>query len=132
MSALVGLINSLPSFDVGTENTGKNGKGVDGKGGFISILHPNERVMTAEQNAMTAGLSNPMLADVAYQFKTGQLVPAGKANNSAVVNRLDSLYNLIEKQPQMITGLEQTLGGMMKLIVTEKKGHHKNTNTYKS
>ena len=132
MSALVGLINSLPSFDVGTENTGKNGKGVDGKGGFISILHPNERVMTAEQNAMTAGLSNPMLADVAYQFKTGQLVPAGKANNSTVVNRLDSLYNLIEKQPQMITGLEQTLGGMMKLIVTEKKGHHKNTNTYKS
>ena len=132
MSALVGLINSLPSFDVGTENTGKNGKGVDGKGGFISILHPNERVMTAEQNAMTAGLSNPMLADVAYQFKTGQLVPASKANNSAVVNRLDSLYNLIEKQPQMITGLEQTLGGMMKLIVTEKKGHHKNTNTYKS
>lgn len=132
MSALVGLINSLPSFDVGTENTGKNGKGVDGKGGFISILHPNERVMTAEQNAMTAGLSNPMLADVAYQFKTGQLVPAGQSNNSAVVNRLDSLYNLIEKQPQMITGLEQTLGGMMKLIVTEKKGHHKNTNTYKS
>jgi len=132
MSALVGLINSLPSFAVGTEDTGKNGKGVDGKGGFISILHPNERVMTAEQNAMTAGLSNPMLADVAYQYKTGQLVPSGQSNNTAVVNRLDSLYNLIEKQPQMITGLEQTLGGMMKLIVTEKKGNHRNTNTYKS
>ena len=132
MSALVGLINSLPSFDVGTENTGKNGKGVDGKGGFISILHPNERVMTAEQNAMTAGLSNPMLADVAYQFKTGQLVPAGQSNSFAVINELVQLRKTVEKQPQMITGLEQTLGGMMKLIVTEKKGHHKNTNTYKS
>jgi hypothetical protein len=132
MSALVGLINSLPSFDVGTENTGKNGKGVDGKGGFISILHPNERVMTAEQNAMTSGLSNPMLADVAYQFKTGQLVPAGQSNNFAVINELVQLRKTVEQQPQMITGLEQTLGGMMKLIVTEKKGHHKNTNTYKS
>lgn len=132
MTSLIGLINSLPSFFVGTEDTGKNGKGVDGKGGFVSILHPNERVMTAEQNAMTKGLSNPMLADVAYQFKTGNLVPKSHDGSFAVVSELVALRKAVEEQPQMITGLEQTLSGMMKLVVSEKKGNHKNTNTYKS
>jgi ABC-type transporter Mla subunit MlaD len=132
MTSLIGLINSLPSFFVGTEDTGKNGKGVDGKGGFVSILHPNERVMTAEQNAMTKGLSNPMLADVAWQYKTGNLVPKSNDGSFAVVSELVALRRAVEEQPQMITGLEHTLSGMMKLIVTEKKGNHKNTNTYKS
>jgi hypothetical protein len=132
MASLIGLINSLPSFFVGTEDTGKNGKGVDGKGGFVSILHPNERVMTAEQNAMTKGLSNPMLADVAWQYKTGNLVPKSYDGSFAVVSELVALRRAVEQQPKMITGLEQTLTGMVKLVVSEQRGSHKNTNIYKS
>jgi hypothetical protein len=132
MASLIGLINSLPSFFVGTEDTGKNGKGVDGKGGFVSILHPNERVMTAEQNAMTKGLSNPMLADVAWQYKTGNLVPKSYDGSFAVVSELVALRRVVEQQPKMITGLEQTLTGMVKLVVSEQRGSHKNTNIYKS
>ena len=41
--------SDLPTFRKGTERTGR-GK-VDGHGGFHSILHPDERVLTAEQNA---------------------------------------------------------------------------------
>ena len=37
---LTEFIKSLPAFFDGTDDTGKNGKGVDGKGGFLSILHP--------------------------------------------------------------------------------------------
>ena len=132
MASLIGLINSLPSFLVGTEDTGKNGKGVDGKGGFVSILHPNERVMTAEQNAMTKGLSNPMLADVAWQYKIGNLVPKSHDGSFAVVSELVALRRAVEQQPKMITGLEQTLTGMVKLVVSEQKGNHRNTNIYKS
>jgi hypothetical protein len=58
------LVQSLkpqqPSFFVGTEDTGKGGN-VDSKGGFHAILHPNERVLTKEQNKQLKGLSNDEL-----------------------------------------------------------------------
>jgi hypothetical protein len=58
------LVQSLkpqqPSFFVGTEDTGKGGN-ADNKGGFHAILHPNERVLTKEQNKQLKGLSNEEL-----------------------------------------------------------------------
>ena len=41
------FISSLPTFEDGTDDTGTNGRGIDGKGGFLSVLHPNERVGSA-------------------------------------------------------------------------------------
>lgn len=41
--------SNLPSYRQGTERTGKGN--VDGYGGFNAVLHPDERVLTAEQNA---------------------------------------------------------------------------------
>lgn len=55
------LVKSLqqnqPSFFVGTEDTGHGGN-VDSKGGFHAVLHPHERVLTAEENKKLKGLSN--------------------------------------------------------------------------
>ena len=40
VTLLQAFINSLPAFHDGTEDTGSNGRGIDGKGGFQAILHP--------------------------------------------------------------------------------------------
>ncbi|MEJ7610662.1 MAG: hypothetical protein WKF88_05720 [Ferruginibacter sp.] len=49
-----------PAFFVGTEDTGPGGN-VDNKKGFRAVLHPHERVLTAEQNKKLGGISNEKL-----------------------------------------------------------------------
>jgi hypothetical protein len=62
------------SFYEGTEDTGKGGK-LDSKGGFAAVLHPNERVMTAEQNAKMGGTPNEDVADIVKSYNQGELIP---------------------------------------------------------
>jgi hypothetical protein len=66
-------IAALASFFDGTEDTG-NGGGLDKKGGFLAVLHPNERVVTADQNKKMKGISNNELTDIAMKYNTGQLI----------------------------------------------------------
>ena len=91
-SVLLSFIQSLPTFYEGTENTGLGGQ-LDNKGGFHAVLHPNERVMTAEQNNALDGLSNWELSNLGKQYKQGNLNPILAVDNSDVVNKLDQLVN---------------------------------------
>ena len=91
-SVLLSFIQSLPTFYEGTENTGNGGQ-LDNKGGFHAVLHPNERVMTAEQNNALDGLSNWELSNLGKQYKQGNLNPILSVDNSEVVNKLDQLVN---------------------------------------
>ena len=73
-SAALGTATVLKqSFFDGTENTGNGGK-ADDRGGFNAILHPFERVMTAQQNSKVGELSNNELADIALMYNRGHLV----------------------------------------------------------
>ena len=54
ITALIANVKALPTFDVGTDNTGKTGRGIDGKGGFHAVLHPNEMVMNSDQTSELA------------------------------------------------------------------------------
>jgi len=65
VSLLTAFIGALPSFLVGTEDTGKAGNSLDGNGGRLSILHDNERVITAKDNKKLGGISNSDLVDLA-------------------------------------------------------------------
>lgn len=89
ISVLSGAIRSLPSFEKGTENTGKNGNGVDGRGGMLSILHPEERVMTKGQNKKVGGLSNEELSDIAWMYNLGLLKP-NEQNDNVKLDELNS------------------------------------------
>ena len=51
VGALIALIQGLPSFFVGTEDTGSGG-GLDGKGGFLAINHPHEKIFNAEDSKL--------------------------------------------------------------------------------
>ena len=63
---LTAFLSSLPSFDKGTEFVNVNGKGIDGKGGQLAIIHHGERIIPAHENKMIGySLSNK---DVAERF----------------------------------------------------------------
>lgn len=57
-----GIGEALASFYVGTEDTGAGGN-LDSKGGMLAVLHPNERVLTAEQNSKLGKVSNEQLVN---------------------------------------------------------------------
>jgi TP901 family phage tail tape measure protein len=131
ITVLTQFVKSLPAFEKGTEDTGTHGQGVDGKGGFKAILHPNERVMTKEQNKMVGNLSNMELAQIAQDYNTGKLLEKGEGasqiggawSSVAIVKKLDELQKTIQNKPEIDYKVEEILDGVMKLRKSEKRGN---------
>ena len=92
ISVLTAFIQNLPTFFDGTEDTGTGGK-IDNKGGFNAILHPNERVMTAEQNQPLKGISNIELSNLGKAYKSGSLNPVMQLDDTKIVSKLDEIAN---------------------------------------
>lgn len=143
ITALTAFISSLPAFYEGTENTGKGGK-LDDKGGFTAVLHPNERVMTAEQNKELKGLSND---DVVRVVRESQYIKTHSSDavnnvkmadafamdmawqtNEKIVEKVDELIKTVENKPVPSwdgDAIAKTI------IETIKKGNNTLTNHYK-
>lgn len=136
---LTEFIKSLPAFADGTEDTGANGRGVDGKGGFQAILHPNERVLTKDQNKLVGGMTNEDLSNLAYQYQNGLIVrglndgsdPMINAENQLLIKKLDSLENTIKNKPETNIELEEIIGGVMSITRQKKQGNTKIYNRYR-
>lgn len=71
--ALREFVNAIPLFYEGTEDTGAGGN-LDNKGGFHAILHPHERVITAEQNRKIGNISNEELTSLAELYQSGHFL----------------------------------------------------------
>lgn len=129
---LSAFIQSLPAFYEGTENTGSGG-GLDGKGGFLSVLHPNERVMTAEQNGMVGTLSNMELANLAQMYNMGLVAPRvtyESDRTDAVINELRSVKDAIKSIdiPAQKVYFDETTKALVNVVETRTKvikTHHK-------
>lgn len=125
------FINSLPMFYDGTEDTGKNGKGVDGKGGFHAILHPNERVIPKSLNDQIGGLTNEELTRLATQYQSGRLVGQDVAHSSlelaVLVNEMKDLKEIIRRKPETNIELGEITQSAMEIVKSTKKG---NTTVY--
>lgn len=127
-----------PAFLEGTEDTGTNGRGVDGKGGFNAILHPNERVMTKEQNKRVGAIDNETLADIAWSYQNGKLV-SNSSNESvngawesiAVLKQLQSLEKTIQNKPEHDLQVENIVLGAMDIVRSTKVGRDLVYNRYK-
>lgn len=131
--ALVSIIE-LPTFFEGTEDTGKNGQGIDGKGGFLSVLHPNERVLTKNQNDRIGNYSNEELTRIMERHRLGEYVDGTQISvgwdNHILVDRLLSLEDKLESVNKSIinkpvTNIEagRIIGGTMQIIETTDKGN---------
>lgn len=97
-AALVSLIEGLPSFFVGTEDTGHGG-GLDGKGGFLAINHPHERIVPAHQNLLFGGVSNDEAAKVMSLYNSNQLAPVAYSHDSRdIVRELKNVRETIKTE----------------------------------
>jgi hypothetical protein len=136
---LTEFIKALPEFFEGTEDTGKNGQGVDGKGGFLSVLHPNERVLPKKNNDMIGNMSNDELSQLAYNYQNGlvrditegSIVSNGKNGINILVDKLDSLERTISNKPEHSLEVEQIIDGAMAITRSTKQGNTKVYNRYR-
>ena len=136
---LTEFIKSLPGFFDGTEDTGKNGKGVDGKGGFLSVLHPNERVIPKKNNDLIGNLSNDELSQLAYNYQNGLVrnvadgltLSNDLSGVSILADKLDSLERTISNKPEHNLEVEQIIDGAMTITRSTKAGNTKVFNRYR-
>jgi hypothetical protein len=131
------FISALPAFEDGTENTGANGRGVDGKGGFHAILHPHERVLTKEQNSAIGDLTNAELSNLALKYNTGQLIDLKRhdvAGNSydliPLLSKLDAVEKAILNKPEHNIELGKITQTTMQIVESSKRGNITNRNIY--
>ena len=133
ISVLSGAIRALPSFEKGTENTGKNGNGIDGRGGFLSVLHPEERVMTKGQNKKVGGLSNDELSDIAWMYNVGMLKNA-EVNDNYKLEELNSnvkeLISVVRNRPTNSIDID-VVKKLWTLTEKSNKGVTKKTGLFK-
>jgi hypothetical protein len=129
------FISSLPTFDKGIEDTGTNGRGLDGKGGFLSVLHPNERVVPKSLNEQIGSMSNESLAKMAMEYQAGKLVHGNKGAESmqlaVLVNEMRDLKQVIQNKPETNIELGEITQSMMEIVKTTRVGNTHTFNRYK-
>jgi DNA repair exonuclease SbcCD ATPase subunit len=137
ITLLTQFVNALPTFYDGTEDTGTNGRGIDGRGGFKAILHPNERVIPKKYNDQIGPeISNEQLTRIATEYKAGRLVRDGEQTTSALnfallVNKLDEVNKTIKDKPENYYGLGEVTQTMVEIIDRSKKGNTVIYNRYR-
>ena len=129
------LLGNMPTFFDGTENTGTHGEGVDGKGGFHAILHPNERVVPKSLNEKIGSLSNEQLAKVAQEYQNGKLIngtqPMSAIDLSLLVSKMDELTHTIKNKPETNIELGEITSSVMEIVKTTKQGNTLKTNRFR-
>ena len=130
-TGLLAFISSLPAFHDGTEDTGTNGNGIDGKGGFHAVLHPNERVVPKSLNDQIGSMSNEQLTKLAQEYQNGRLVSKSNANSSLdlviLANKLDTLTDVIKNKPETNIALGEITQSAMNIVESKRTG---NTTVY--
>ncbi len=134
-ATITALIASLPTFLEGTEDTGTHGQGIDGKGGFHAVLHPNERVLTKEQNSMIGGYSNSQVAEIMQNHRLGNFNLIESTNNqqdfSILEGKMDAIEKAIINKPETNIELGQITSTSMMIAETKKRGKNITTNRFK-
>lgn len=130
------FMSSLPTFFDGTENTGQHGYGVDGRGGFDAILHPNERVMTSVQNDMIGNVSNEDVAKIMFDHRMGNMemgqnIVITKNDNANLESEMRNVTDAIKNIPQNNIELAEINQGYMVINQTKRQGNRTTTNRFK-
>ena len=133
---LTQFIASLPTFESGIEDTGANGRGIDGKGGFHAVLHPNERVVPKALNERIGSLTNEQLSRVAWEYQNGKLLRDGDAigtpmETALLIQKIDELKSTIANKPETNIQLGEITQSMMEIVRSTKSGNTTTYNRYK-
>jgi len=125
ISLLQAFINSIPAFEKGTEDTGKTGNGIDGKGGFLSVLHPNEGVIPKELNKKKLGAKLTNESAINYAIKYKEIIKENSNMNindvsSNILNNSNDGWKNIELYSQ-INGLKTKMDEVVKAIENKQE-----------
>ena len=142
MALVNSFIADIPAFLEGIEDTGVQGMGVDGKGGFHAILHPNERVLTKEQNAKVGDYSNEELARVAENHRLGRVMEGSQiviTSTDAVLidklglvgEKLDAVRKTIQDKPELDFSVGDLTQYALKIVETRRRGNRVTTSAFK-
>jgi hypothetical protein len=134
-TGLLAFISSLPAFHDGTEDTGSNGQGVDGKGGFHAVLHPNERVVPKSLNDQIGSMSNEQLTKLAQEYQNGRLISKSNENSSMdmaiLVNEMRDLKEVIKNKPETNIALGEITQSAMNIVESKRTGNTTIYNRFK-
>ena len=129
------FIAALPTFFDGTDNTGTHGQGIDGRGGFNAILHPNERVMTSKQNDVIGNHTNDQVAEIMHNYNLGAYdlnpIYLNGLDTSNMESKLDNIQKAIQDKPENsidVIGITKTA---MIIRDTKKIGNFTTTSRFK-
>lgn len=104
--------SDTPAFFEGTENTSKRNRGnVDGRGGFNAILHPNERVVAAQENNQLLKM-NVRNKDLPKYVKMGmdyEKMKYSKVQDINIVNEYKELVKEYKKTNEEIRTLQSII-----------------------
>lgn len=119
--AVKNALSNIPAFRTGIEDT-STVRGGSNENGFLSILHPSERVLTKEQNAplLRAGIKNediPMLAILGKQRMQSprikhdliykQLTRGEGSNNEALLSEMKGIRKRLDKMEMSFSVTEK-------------------------
>src|SRR5574343_1529156 len=108
IALIKGAIDKLPSFKKGTRSTGKRkDKGIDGEGGFLSVLHENEMVMPEKDTKkIPSYMSVSDVADLAFKFDKGEIVQKNTTSDhsgnsySMMLEMMEKISNSVKEIPK--------------------------------
>jgi hypothetical protein len=110
VALLKGFLSQLSSFDVGADRLTEKGKGIDNKGGFLAINHPNEMIMTADENAAMGFRPRSEIVNIVKRFDEGQVTRLNEPLKSdsagttfdikPIVDKLSGVENAIKNIPE--------------------------------
>jgi len=138
LTVLQAFIASLPTAYDGIEDTG-NGGNLDGKGGFLGVWHPRERVVPEKDNAKMAGMSNKELGDLADRYNKGLLIEANEMpmqinrfeSNAEILSKFEELTKVIKNLPKNMPVSKGHYDSFRKALVeVVKKGNRTDKTTY--
>jgi DNA repair exonuclease SbcCD ATPase subunit len=139
VALLRAFIDSLPSFDVGADRLGASGQSVDAKGGFLAINHPDEQILTAEQNKRSNYMGAEDKTQLTEAYLSGSLVSRSADGLTAGYNvdlkplvkemqDVKAAINNIETSSVDVQGLTRSWVSIVEKI---KKGNKVTNNVYK-
>jgi hypothetical protein len=145
-SVLNNLMSKIPKFRDGSRDTGSGGS-VDQYGGFLSVLHPHERVVDSPENARLLAAGNPSNRDLVDGYLRAQRIDMTGATRAVAPHAVSGDRGSEAYIRPLLKGIEQlndTLSnveintidavvrdGMIKSVLhTQKKGSLELFNTY--
>ena len=96
------LVQALPGFYEGTEDTGTGGFMKDKEGRNITgFTHEKERVINAKENKLIGNMSNTELALLAHQARTPK-IEQGLTEDALLIGEVRKLTQVVKSKPDFL------------------------------